>query len=91
MGQIPALLPCLGVFWACYAEEGTKVSTNPFDRVNLDCNSLFWLETLFYHLQPSRNVSLVQTVSVLASNFGAAAWVEVGILGAVMLGFSWVC
>ncbi|KAI4123681.1 MAG: hypothetical protein LQ347_006059, partial [Umbilicaria vellea] len=33
------------VFWACTAEEGSKMSVNPFDRVNLGYDGLFGPKT----------------------------------------------
>ncbi|PGH10135.1 hypothetical protein AJ80_07586 [Polytolypa hystricis UAMH7299] len=41
------------VFWACTSEEGTKMGTNPFDRVNLGWDGLFGPRTMFYQLHPS--------------------------------------
>lgn len=40
------------VFWACTADEGSKFSGNPFDRVNLAYDGLFGPQTMFYHVSP---------------------------------------
>jgi hypothetical protein len=45
-------IPSPVVFWACRAEEGTKMSANPFDRVNLGYEGIFGAKTMFYHLSP---------------------------------------
>ncbi|MCJ1337477.1 protease B nonderepressible form [Bachmanniomyces sp. S44760] len=45
-------IPWPVVFWACPAQEGSKMTTNPFDRVNLGYDGLFGTRTMFYHLQP---------------------------------------
>ncbi|KKA18750.1 hypothetical protein T310_7299 [Rasamsonia emersonii CBS 393.64] len=41
------------VFWACTAEDGTKMGVNPFDRVNLGWDGLFGPRTMFFQLHPS--------------------------------------
>ncbi|PGH13953.1 hypothetical protein AJ79_03368 [Helicocarpus griseus UAMH5409] len=40
------------VFWACTAEEGTKMGINPFDRVGMGWEGLFGARTMFYQLTP---------------------------------------
>lgn len=41
------------LFWACVADEGSKFTVNPFDRVNLGYDGLFGPRTMFYHLNPT--------------------------------------
>ncbi|MCJ1361505.1 protease B nonderepressible form [Acarospora aff. strigata] len=83
------------VFWACTAEEGTKMSVNPFDRANLGYDGLFGPRTMFYHLQPTAvgngNGSLVETLRVPVLDAGKTEWVERGTVVVVLLGFLWVC
>lgn len=50
-------IPSPVLFWACTAEEGTKFSINPFDRVNLGYDGLFGPRTMFYHLTPVGDMS----------------------------------
>jgi hypothetical protein len=45
------------VFWACTAEDGTKMGVNPFDRVNLGWEGLFGPRTMFFQLRPSLSSS----------------------------------
>lgn len=52
-GYANASLPYPAVFWACRAEEGTKMTVNPFDRVGLGYDGLFGERTMFYHLTPA--------------------------------------
>ncbi|KAL8909621.1 MAG: hypothetical protein Q9207_000119 [Kuettlingeria erythrocarpa] len=81
------------VFWACPAEEGTRMDVNPFDRVNLGYESWFSPRTMFYHLQPrpaTEGGSLVERVEVPVMDLGRATWVEAGTVGIVMLGAAWV-
>ncbi|KAL8764256.1 MAG: hypothetical protein Q9184_000225 [Pyrenodesmia sp. 2 TL-2023] len=81
------------VFWACPAEEGTKMNVNPFDRVNLGYESLFGPRTMFYHLQPrpaAGGASLIERVEVPVMDTDGATWVESGTVGVVMLGALWV-
>jgi len=79
------------LFYACPAEEGLKMSTNPFDRVNLGYEGLFGPKTLFYHV-PSRDRELVAEIEVpvLSVTEEGARWVEYGTGVAVLLGFGWV-
>ncbi|MCJ1312043.1 protease B nonderepressible form [Agyrium rufum] len=51
-GISPAEVPWPVVFWACTAEEGTKMNVNPFDRVSLGYDGLFGPRTMFYHFKP---------------------------------------
>ncbi|KAL5342912.1 protein pbn1 [Aspergillus crustosus] len=97
-GYRPAEVPWPVVFWACTAEDGTKMSMNPFDRVNLGWEGLFGPRTMFYQLHPSpgANGALVERldVPVLALNerdgiFGSRA-IELGTVAVISLGFLWV-
>ncbi|GAB7342649.1 hypothetical protein MBLNU457_g0808t1 [Dothideomycetes sp. NU457] len=79
------------LFFACPAEEGLKMSTNPFDRVNLGYDGLFGPKTLFYHV-PSGDRELVAEIEVpvLSVSEQGARWVEYGTGLAVLAGFVWV-
>lgn len=87
------------VFWACAAEGGTKMGTNPFDRENLGWDGLFGPRTMFYQLHPSpgrEDGALVEKleVPVLTLNesegiFGSRV-IELGTVAAITLGFLWV-
>lgn len=48
----PITIPHPTLFWACPADDGTKFTVNPFDRVNLGYDGLFGPRTMFYHLEP---------------------------------------
>jgi hypothetical protein len=81
-------VPWPNVFWACEAEEGLKMATNPFDRVNLGYDGLFGPKTMFYHVPPAGGGLEDLTVPILhASETG---WVQFGTAVAVLLGFGWV-
>lgn len=82
------------VFWACPSDEGTKMNTNPFDRVNLGYDGLFGPRTMFYHLQPARGQKLVLEdiqVPVLDQGVSKTKWVEYGTVTVVIFGFLWIC
>ncbi|KAL9128667.1 MAG: hypothetical protein Q9217_002695 [Psora testacea] len=79
------------IFWACVAEEGTKMSTNPFDRVNLGYDGLFGPKTMFYHLQSLSNGSLVESISVPVLDLESSSWIESGTVGLIVVGFAWLC
>lgn len=80
------------VFWACEAEEGLKMSVNPFDRVNLGYDGLFGPKTMFYHIPPVEGVRmLVEEVQVPVMDLEKARLVEMGTAVVVALGFAWVC
>ncbi|KAK5125523.1 hypothetical protein LTR85_000634 [Meristemomyces frigidus] len=88
-------IPWPTVFWACEAEEGLKMSVNPFDRVNLGYDGLFGPKTMFYHIPPALpegQAFLLETleVPVLDPKQGAAWGVQIWTLVAVVLGFGWV-
>jgi hypothetical protein len=80
------------IFWACEAEEGLKMSTNPFDRVNLGYDGLFGPKTMFYHVPPSVTwaETLVEKLEVPVLQPENAKWVQLGTLVAVVMGFGWV-
>ena len=91
-GHAPVDVPWPVVFWACEAEEGLKMSTNPFDRVNLGYDGLFGPKTMFYHV-PADPVHerLVEQLNVPVLDPTQAQWVPLGTLLAVLAGFGWVC
>ncbi|KAL9093282.1 MAG: hypothetical protein Q9165_004023 [Trypethelium subeluteriae] len=82
------------VFWACAAEEGTKMRVNPFDRTNLGYDGLFGPRTMFYHVPPvaqaTAAAALVERVPVPVLDLGGARYVELGTVVAVVVGFAWV-
>lgn len=77
------------VFWACEAEEGLKMATNPFDRVNLGYDGLFGPKTMFYHVAPARGSLMLElTVPVLRQENNY--WIQLATFTTVALGFCWV-
>ena len=79
------------LFYACPAEEGLKMSTNPFDRVNLGYDGLFGPKTMFYHVPSGdRELSSEIEVPVLNVSEDGARYIEYGTGAAVLLGFVWV-
>lgn len=95
-GHREVQIPWPAVFWACTAEEGTKFSVNPFDRVNLGYDGLFGTRTMFYHLDakpsPRDGDKLVETlrVPVLDSAKSGHQIVEICTSLVILLGFLWV-
>ncbi|MCJ1382925.1 protease B nonderepressible form [Xylographa soralifera] len=94
-GFASAEIPWPVVFWACTAEEGSKMSVNPFDRVNLGYDGLFGPKTMFYHLDPALNKysdsdSLVERLSVPVLATVSNTWIEAGTVIVVVTGFLWV-
>ncbi|KAK5716333.1 protease B nonderepressible form [Elasticomyces elasticus] len=100
-GYVNLTLPHPAVFWACEAEEGLKMSTNPFDRVDIGYDGLFGPKTMFFHVPPSAGgvvggggvgtgvLESVIRVPVLEPGWGGVvAW---GTFGAVVGGLGWVC
>ncbi|KAF2490460.1 PIG-X-domain-containing protein [Lophium mytilinum] len=79
------------VFWACRAEEGSKMTVNPFDRVNLGYDGLFGPKTMFYHVPPADVGGLVERIDVPVLDLDRAGYVEWGTVAAVVLGVAWVC
>ncbi|KAL2036992.1 hypothetical protein N7G274_010277 [Stereocaulon virgatum] len=93
-GSTNTSIPWPIIFWACSSDEGTKMNTNPFDRVNLGYDGLFGPRTMYYHLQPTNaGQQLVEDlkVPVLDMNEAKVKWVEAGTVVVVLLGFLWVC
>ncbi|KAL8958837.1 MAG: hypothetical protein Q9193_004180 [Seirophora villosa] len=75
-GESQVDVPWPVVFWACPAEEGTKMSANPFDRV---------------HVGPAIDGGvLVEQLTVPVLELGGTRWVESGTIGVVCLGAAWV-
>lgn len=91
-GQTSLDMPWPSVFWACEAQEGLKMATNPFDRVNLGYDGLFGPKTMLYHIPPAveEGVQLVEKLSVPVLEPEEAGWVQMGTLAAVLVGFGWV-
>ena len=80
------------VFWACEAQEGLKMATNPFDRVNLGYDGLFGPKTMFHHVSPAPADGLViEKLVVPVMDVQRAQWLETGTVLAVLAGFGWVC
>lgn len=83
------------VFWACTAEDGTKMGVNPFDRTNLGWDGLFGPRTMFYQLHPESG-RLVEEIEVpvlkLRNGEGlfTAQMIELGTSLVILLGFLWV-
>lgn len=91
-GQHNVSIPWPNVFWACPTDEGTKMNTNPFDRVNLGYDGLFGPRTMFYHLQSSSHGRpLIEELGTPVMDMAGVDWVDSGTLGVVLLGFIWVC
>jgi hypothetical protein len=85
-------IPWPVLFWACEAEEGLKMSTNPFDRVNVGYDGLFGPKTMFYHIPAAPNVgSTVSQLKVPILDAQKGDWIQAGTLGAVVLGFGFIC
>ena len=84
-------VPWPNIFWACPTDEGTKMNTNPFDRVHLGYDGLFGPRTMFYHLQSaSPGKPLVEELNVPTIDTTRIQWVELGTLLSMILGFLWV-
>ncbi|KAI8940798.1 hypothetical protein NX059_002061 [Plenodomus lindquistii] len=84
-------LPWPVVFWACRADEGAKMSANPFDRVHLGYEALFGPKTRFMHVQPAPVGALVEWIDVPVLDTRGTAWVEGGTVGVVVLAFLGLC
>ena len=90
--QVGLQMPWPTVFWACHSDEGTKMSTNPFDRVNLGYDGLFGSQTVFYHLQPTNyGQPRIEQLEAPLMNVKGASWVEYGTVSTVLCGFAWIC
>lgn len=101
-GYRTAAVPWPVVFWACTADDGSKMAVNPFDRVNLGWDGLFGPRSMFYHLTPAGSrPSLVERISVpvlrATADLGLSSSssshflaVELGTVAVVMLGVLWL-
>ncbi|KAL3465849.1 PIG-X [Aspergillus heterothallicus] len=94
-----AAIPWPVVFWACTAEDGTKMGMNPFDRVNLGWEGLFGPKSMFYQLNPSpssEDALLIEELEVPVltlregSGFFQSRVIELGTVVVLCLGFLWV-
>jgi hypothetical protein len=91
-------IPWPVVFWACQSDESNpRMSTNPFDRVQIGYEGLFGDGTIFYHLQPrpvDHTESLVYALDVPVLNAGwfgmRSGLVEIGTGFVVLAGWIWV-
>ncbi|KAL4966775.1 uncharacterized protein BDV14DRAFT_207843 [Aspergillus stella-maris] len=98
-GYRSASIPWPVVFWACTAEDGTKMGVNPFDRVDLGWEGLFGPRTMFYQVHPApvrEDGLLVEKIDVpvLAlderDGFLSGRVIELGTVAVISLGFLWV-
>ncbi|KAG9543769.1 PIG-X-domain-containing protein, partial [Aureobasidium melanogenum] len=90
-GTHAAHIPWPAVFWACEAEDGLKMSVNPFDRTNIGFDGLFGPKTLFHHIGASYEAkTLMETLEIPVLNETKTRFVELGTGVAVLLGFLWV-
>ena len=80
------------VFWACRAEDGSKMSVNPFDRVDLGYDGLFGPKTMYYHLTPNATgeAAFVERLTVPVLDFDKTAWLNAGTSLVIGLGLLWV-
>ncbi|THW57163.1 PIG-X-domain-containing protein [Aureobasidium pullulans] len=86
-----AHIPWPAVFWACEAEDGLKMSVNPFDRTNIGYDGLFGPKTLFHHIGASAETkTLMETLEVPVLDKTKTGFVEIGTGVTVLLGFLWV-
>lgn len=83
------------VFWVCKAEEGTKMNTNPFDRVHLGYEALFGRRTRFMHIPPATEGNgtrrLVEWIDVPVLDLRKSEWVKVGTTCTVIIAFIGLC
>ncbi|TVY50885.1 Protein pbn1 [Lachnellula cervina] len=98
-------IPTPVLFWACTADEGSKFTVNPFERVDLGYEGLFGPRTMFYHLDPEPALEasgipaggekdvgrLVNALQVPVLDSQKSAYVELGTAAVVVAGFVWVC
>ncbi|KAF1957372.1 PIG-X-domain-containing protein [Byssothecium circinans] len=87
--RVPAPWPV--VFWACRAEEGSKMAVNPFDRLHLGYEGLFGPRTRFMHVGPAGKEELVEWIDVPVLDLGRTRWVEEGTVGVVLVAFLGLC
>ncbi|KAF2152986.1 PIG-X-domain-containing protein [Myriangium duriaei CBS 260.36] len=95
-GKRTTTIPYPSVFWACNAEAGLKMSTNPFDRTNLGYDGLFGPKSLFWHVSPKTAggqevARLDVSLDVPVLDRSKTGYVEIGTGLAVLAGFLWVC
>jgi hypothetical protein len=90
-GTHNAHIPWPAVFWACEAEDGLKMTVNPFDRTNIGYDGLFGPKTLFHHVGAGVEVkTLMETLEIAVLDLSRSGLVEVGTAVAVLGGFLWV-
>ncbi|MCJ1448294.1 MAG: protease B nonderepressible form [Stictis urceolatum] len=91
-GLTQAGIPWPTVFWACRAEEGSKMGVNPFDRVNVGYEGLFGPRTMFYHLSPNETKpgGLMERIDVPVLDTTRTAWVGPGTALTITAGLFWV-
>jgi hypothetical protein len=91
-GRATTDIPWPAVFWACRAEEGTKMNVNPFDRVNLGYDGLFGPKTMFYHLSPNTTETggLTNSIDVPVLDVTKTSWVGPATGIVVAAGLFWV-
>ena len=94
-GKMKAEIPWPVVFWACAAEKGSKMSVNPFDRVNLGYEEIFGPGTRFHHLNPDvvptrGDETLLETLEIPVLTLGSSARVEMGTAIVMVLALVWV-
>lgn len=89
-GYSSTSLPAPEVFWACEADEESRLGVNPFDRVGLGYEGLFGEQTLFYQLGREKGAEGYKEVRVpvLSTRFNKE--MEMGTAVVVLLGFGWV-
>ena len=92
-GYSNTTLPWPVVFWACKADEGTKMSNNPFDRTNLGYDGLFGDRTMFYHARSALKEGQIamENVRVPVLDLHWSAVVQWGTTIAIAVGFFWIC
>lgn len=92
-GKRTTTMPYPAVFWACPAESGLRMATNPFDRINLGYDGLFGPKTLYWHVQPSVNGTgtFEVEVDVPVLNLAKTRKVELVTGLVVLVGFMWIC
>lgn len=93
-GQREVEVPWPVVFWACTTDEGTKFSTNPFDRVNLGYDGLFGSRVMFYHLEPKpqNNATLMEMINVPVLDTTKTSFDTIELLTLLLVagGFLWL-
>lgn len=100
-GYRTASIPWPVVFWACSADTETKLTGNPFDRVNLSWEGLFDPQTMFYQLHPAPSKNgdvgrLVEELRVPVLRLGnddsifSTKAIELGTVMVITLGLIWV-